>query len=756
MITLRFSLPLLAALFVVGCGKSDEPATPLAAGPPAYVGSAACQGCHSSEFDDWMGSHHQLAMQDATADTVLGDFDNAEFDYYGTTTRFFTRGGDYFVRTADENGDDQDFKVLYTFGVEPLQQYLVEFPGGRLQTLAFTWDSRSAEDGGQRWYHQFPDEYIEPGDELHWTGPQQNWNYMCAECHSTNVVMGYDAATASFNTTYDEISVGCEGCHGPGSRHVEQAELGNGRRGLVVDLDDQGNAAWIMNTDTGIAERSEVRMRPPIQPEACGRCHARRGVITDEYEFGEPLAHTHMPALLDDPLYFADGQIRDEVYVYGSFLQSKMYQAGVSCTDCHNPHSSKLKTGANPNDVCSQCHMPTTFATPDHAGHSSEQAACVDCHMDSRLYMVVDDRRDHSFRVPRPDLSVAIGTPNACTSCHEDQDAEWAAAAVDEWRGSDAPPAHFATAFAAARDGFANRELLDVINEPTTPGIARATALSLLAQPFSEADVDSLARGLSSGDPLMRIAALRQLRSLPAEARQQLPGAALLADPVRAVRIEAVTTYAGMQDLLPVQQSRAYAAAEEDLRHASLTIANRPEALSTLGDFELAEGNPVAAIERYEQALALEPRAVAARANLADTLIGVGEIARAERILREGIAIDENAAALHHALGLLLVRGGDSDAILGELRLAAELDPGNARFAYVLGIAMNSLGSTEEALAWMTDSYSRFSSDFDIAMAVATMRRDAGDEAGAVEVADELARRFPDDPRVAGLLQSLQ
>ncbi len=756
MITLRFSLPLLAALFVVGCGKSDEPATPLAAGPPAYVGSAACQGCHSSEFDDWMGSHHQLAMQDATADTVLGDFDNAEFDYYGTTTRFFTRGGDYFVRTADENGDDQDFKVLYTFGVEPLQQYLVEFPGGRLQTLAFTWDSRSAEDGGQRWYHQFPDEYIEPGDELHWTGPQQNWNYMCAECHSTNVVMGYDAATASFNTTYDEISVGCEGCHGPGSRHVEQAELGNGRRGLVVDLDDQGNAAWIMNTDTGIAERSEVRMRPPIQPEACGRCHARRGVITDEYEFGEPLAHTHMPALLDDPLYFADGQIRDEVYVYGSFLQSKMYQAGVSCTDCHNPHSSKLKTGANPNDVCSQCHMPTTFATPDHAGHSSEQAACVDCHMDSRLYMVVDDRRDHSFRVPRPDLSVAIGTPNACTSCHEDQDDEWAAAAVGEWRGPDAPPWHFATALAAARDGFANRELLDVINEPTTPGIARATALSLLAQPFSEADVDSLARGLSSGDSLTRIAALRQLRSLPAEARQQLPGAALLADPVRAVRIEAVTTYAGMQDLLPVQQSRAYAAAEEDLRHASLTIANRPEALSTLGDFELAEGNPVAAIERYEQALALEPRAVAARANLADTLIGVGEIARAERILREGIAIDENAAALHHALGLLLVRGGDSDAILGELRLAAELDPGNARFAYVLGIAMNSLGSTEEALAWMTDSYSRFSSDFDIAMAVATMRRDAGDEAGAVEVADELARRFPDDPRVAGLLQSLQ
>jgi len=488
-------------------------------------------------------------------------------------------------------------------------------------------------------------------------------------------------------------------------------------------------------------------MRPPMQPEACGRCHSRRGIIAAEYEYGEPLAHTHMPALLDEPLYFADGQILDEVYVYGSFLQSRMYRAGVSCTDCHNPHSSKLVTGANPNDVCAQCHLPTTFATPGHAGHESAQAGCVDCHMDSRLYMVVDERRDHSFRIPRPDLSLAIGTPNACSGCHEDRDDEWAAAAVADWRGDDLD-SHYGTALAAGRRGHANPALRAMMDDADTPAIARATALTLLAPPFASADVDRLTAGLTSGDPLMRIAALRRLRSLPAEDRLRLPAPGLLADPVRGVRIEAARSFAGMRDLLPLEAVRAYPGAAGELRAAFESIANRPEALASLGDFELAEGNPPAAIARYEQAVA--------RANLADALRATGDIPRAEAVLRDGIEIDDRSPALHHALGLLLVGSGRDDEVITELRIAANQAPDNPRFSYVLGIALDSLGQPDAALEWMTESYRRFESDFDIAMAVATMRRDAGDIEGALAIAGELAARYPGDPRVRGLQRSLE
>lgn len=757
----RFGQPglLFAALLIVGCSEDAPPADPIAEGPATFIGSAACQSCHEAEYRDWLGSHHELAMQVATAETVLGNFDDVTFDYYGETTRFFTRDDGFYVTTANASGQDQEFRVAYVFGVDPLQQYLVEFPGGRLQTLAFSWDARSADDGGQRWFHIYEGEYIAPDDSLHWTGLQQNWNYMCAECHSTNVRMGYDADSDAFDTTYSEISVGCEGCHGPGSTHVQLAESGaeGGAYGLAVDLDDRGSAAWNMDPDTGIAARSEPRTAPQQQPEACGRCHARRGIIAPEYEYGEPLAHTHLPALLDEGLYFDDGQILDEVYVYGSFVQSRMYAAGVTCTDCHNPHSAKLKAGEDSNDVCAQCHLPTKFNVVGHAGHAPEQAGCVDCHMASRTYMVVDDRRDHSFRIPRPDLTATIGTPNACANCHADFPPEAAVTAIDGWRGSaGAARPHFAEAFHAARNGFANDPLREVADDAAYPGIVRATAVSLLAQPLGSRDFRVIESGLGSPDPLLRIAALRHLRGLPAELRVRLPGARLLADPVRGVRIEAAAAYAGMSDLLPLEEARAFGGAAADLRTAYESLANRPDALVALATFESAEGDVSKAVRLYEHALRIEPRAVTARANLADTLRRLGEEGRAEDLLREGLALDENSAALHHALGLSVVRSGRPDEALTELRQAAELAPDNPRFAYVLGIALNSMGEQAEAVSVLRDAHARFDGDFDIAMVLATILRDSGDQEGALEIAYTLARRHPEDQNVVGLLRSLQ
>ncbi len=709
---------LVVAIIVVAitasCSQSTEPVTPPAPRPAEFVGSTECKTCHQSQYQDWQGSHHELAMQVADTATVLADFSDAEFDYFDTTTYFLTRDGEHFVRTADDQGQQQDYRVAYTFGVYPLQQYLVEFPGGRLQSLPFSWDTRAESDGGQRWFHLYGDEYIEPGDELHWTGRNQNWNFMCAECHSTNLVMGYDADTDSFNTTYSEISVGCEACHGPATTHIDQATSAtfDTSYGLLVDLGDQDDATWVMDTNSGIAARDKPRSDSQQQPESCGRCHARRGIISATYEYGKPLADTHMPALLDERLYFADGQIKDEVYVYGSFVQSKMYRAGVTCSDCHNPHSGKLVTGSDPNTVCTQCHLPDVFDTTEHHGHQSTDVGCVDCHMPERTYMGVDDRRDHNFRIPRPGLSSQLDAPLACANCHTDEEIT---SLTQPTLGS-----HYGIALAAGREAPANATLIDAIRNKDTPDIARATALTLLAAPAGAAEQSAILESIASHDPLVRIGALRALRLYPSDTRVKL-GGNLLADPVRGVRLEAASTLADVHDLLPSRFNQPFGLAAEEFRAAYLATANRPESLASLASFESNTGNTTAAVAYIERAVRLAP----------------------------------DNADLRHTMGLLYVRSGNQQAALDQFRLAVKYNPENSRYIYVLGIALNSLGQPVDALAVLDTARVQFPDNFEIGWAVVTMRRDRGEREAALRVLDELRSQFPGNRDLEALRQAL-
>jgi tetratricopeptide (TPR) repeat protein len=704
----------LIVALTAACSDSSEPGSPSPARPAEFIGSSACESCHTTQYQDWLGSHHELAMQVADSSTVLADFNSTEFEYFDAITYFFTRDGEYYVRTADGRGQQQDYRVAYTFGVYPLQQYLVEFPGGRLQSLPFSWDTRTQIDGGQRWFHLYGDEYIGPGDELHWTGRNQNWNFMCAECHSTNLVMGYAADTHSFNTTYSEISVGCEACHGPATSHIDQAKNGafDTGYGLLVDLDDQRGTSWIMDTDSGIAARDKPHSGSQQQPESCGRCHARRGVITATYEYGKPLADTHMPALLDERLYFADGQIKDEVYVYGSFVQSKMYRAGVTCSDCHNPHSGKLVAGPDPDAVCTQCHLPSVFDTTAHHEHQSTEVGCVDCHMPERTYMGVDDRRDHNFRIPRPGLSAQLDAPLACANCHTDAEIE-----------SFAQPAigsHYGLALAAGRTGSANATLVDAIRNDNTPDIARATALTLITAPADAAEESAIAASVASPSALVRIGALRALRLYPADTRLIL-GGDLLADPVRGVRLEAVSLLADVHDLLPAKFNINFGVAAEEYRGSYLATANRPASLASLASFEANTGNTTVAVPYMERAVQLAP---------------------------------ENAD-LRHSMGLLYVRSGNQQAALEQFRLAAEYDPANSRYVYVFGVALNSLGQPAEALAVLDAARIQFPDNFDIGWAVVTMRRDRGEREIALRVLDELRSQFPGNRDLEALRQSL-
>jgi tetratricopeptide (TPR) repeat protein len=754
---LRHLLACGAVLLLSACGEAPHPGAIVSNAVAVFVGSDSCRQCHAPQYAGWRGSDHDLAMQVADASTVLGDFDDARFEYFDRTTQFRRDGDAFVVRTGGAGGLVQDFRVAYTFGVRPLQQYLVEFPGGRLQTLPFTWDSRPAAAGGQRWFHIYGEEYIGPDDPLYWTRREQNWNSMCAECHSTDLDVGYDVAGDSFATRWSEIDVGCEACHGPGSRHSAQAVAGRfgADYGFPVDLDDRGRAVWRMNPGTGIAERSELAMRPPQQPEACGRCHARRGVMTPAYEYGRPLADTHLPALLDENLYFADGQIQGEVYVYGSFLQSRMYRAGVSCSDCHDPHSLQLVTAGAPSEVCGRCHLASRFATVQHQHHEPGQVGCVDCHMAARVYMGVDARRDHSFRVPRPDLSVKTGAPNACTACHQDRDPGWAASILHEQWGVgsiDAP--HFATALYAARAGHANAALRAAMDDPSTPGIARATALALMRGPLSDADILHVRQGLQDADALVRIGALRAMGGWPPQWRVRL-AAALLTDPVRGVRIEAASLLADTAQQLQPPESQAFDDAAREYRAAQMAVASRPAAHSNLGSFAAAHGELEEALQQFETALRMAPEFTPARVNMADALRRRGDEARGEALLREGLRLEPRDATLHHALGLLLARAGRYDVALPELRRAAALQPQNARFAYVYGVALNSTGESQQAVDVLRAAYARAPTDFDIASALVTILRDRGETGRAREIAGELAERYPDNRDAAALLDAL-
>jgi hypothetical protein len=369
---------------------------------PTFVGSQQCIDCHQEESTLWRGSHHDLAMQPANGETVLGNFNNASFDYFGTVSAFYQQDDQYFVKTDGPDGALTDYPIAYTFGAYPLQQYLIELPQGKLQALSIAWDSREQSSGGQRWFHLYPGEHIKHNDELHWTGINQNWNYMCADCHSTNLQKNYSHAEKTYATTWSEIDVACEACHGPASAHTTWAEQANAAladKGFAFRFNERDDLIWQVDSSTGNATRSRPK-HTNLEIETCAACHSRRGTAHPGVLPGEPLLNNFNVSLLSEALYYPDGQINDEVYVYGSFAQSRMYHAGVTCSDCHNPHSLELR--AEGNNLCAQCHSPAKYDGQGHHLHASGStgAACVNCHMPEKTYMVVDPRRDHSFRVP--------------------------------------------------------------------------------------------------------------------------------------------------------------------------------------------------------------------------------------------------------------------------------------------------------------------------------------------------------------------
>ena len=708
-------------------------------------------------------------MDHATEKSVLGDFNDASFDYYGVKSRLFRKNDKFVVETDGPDGKLATFEVKYTFGIYPLQQYLVGFPDGRLQALSLAWDSRPKEEGGQHWFHLYPNEEIKHDDILHWTKLNQNWNFMCAECHSTGVRKNYDAANDRYNTTWAEISVACETCHGQGSHHVAWArdqrswwpvrKPENRSKGLPVLFDERSDITWRIDPKTGNPRRN---FPPPIlrkEVETCGLCHARRAEFSEEWVPGRWLSDTHAVSELSRGLYFADGQMRDEVYNYGSFKQSKMFAAGVTCSDCHDPHSAKLKISGD--GVCLQCHASDKYATAAHNRHDAVKAtvACASCHMPAHTYMVVDRRHDHSLRVPRPDLSVKLGTPNPCHDCHTDKTAEWAAAAIESWYGSTREGfQNYVDAFHAAwtDQPDAAKLLADVAADRNAPAFARASALTDLAPSLSPANAELARAGLSDPDPMVRIGAIDMLETVPVNQIWPLVSP-LLSDPSRGVRVRAASLLAMVPtaNQPPADRERFDRAASEFVEAQRLND-DRPESRSTLGSFLSKCGRPVEAEAEYKTALRLNRQYAPAAVNLAELYRSLGRDGDGEGALRAAITAVPQDAGLHYSLGLVLVRLRRSDEALGELEKAANLDLGQARYAYVYAVALHSAGRTNEATAILEGNLVRHPNDRDTLAALISFSRESGDISSALEYAERLRLILPEAPGLTGLIQDLR
>ena len=601
---------------------------------PEYVGRQTCAQCHNDQVHAWTGSHHDLAM-DLTSDaTVLADFDDATYTYEGLTSRMFRRDGNFYINTEGSDGQMADFEIKYVIGVEPLQQYMVEFDDGRVQVLRETWDTNR-----KQWFYAYPpdvkNERLAPDDPLHWTGAQSNWNFMCADCHTTNLKKNFDVATDTYHTTFSEMDVSCETCHGPGSIHVELAE--------------SRSMFWDRNHGYGLAKLKGTSSKQEI--ESCAKCHMRRGRhLADDYRPGGELCDHFAAAVLREPLYHADGQINDEVYVYGSFIQSKMHAKGVRCTDCHDPHTTKLKHEGNL--LCTSCHQHPAqkYDTPAHHHHKagSAGAQCVECHMPEKHYMIIDPRRDHSLRVPRPDLSVDLRTPNACTDCHLEMElekaggdaerpyyADWLAEAqrtpgdardrierldrwslehTTKWYGEHKERRkHFAHALAAARSGDPKAEgvLVELLRRPNESDIVRATALFELGIRGDRSGPSAAMQALEDKSPLVRAAALSVLLDAPLQSRPDREStplakvAPLLADPVRLVRIEAARVLAPYVKFMTAAERSQFDQAAVEFIAGNYLSSDTAEAHREVAIFHEYLGDHKAADAAIETALRL-------------------------------------------------------------------------------------------------------------------------------------------------------
>lgn len=723
-----------AIIITIECCKTADP-TPAPASNN-YTGSVSCKSCHQQEHADWQQSHHYMAMQPATDSFVLGDFNNSTLTADGVTSRFFKKDGRFFINTEGDDGKYHDYEVKYVFGFTPLQQYLVEFPGGRMQATRVSWDCVS-----KKWFHQYAGDKIPAGDWLHWTGNGQNWNTMCAGCHSTNVKKGYNPDTDTYHTTYNEINVSCESCHGPGQQHIEYINGNEYKEGKRI-------AGSLLQLYAGSGQMPEVN--------TCGYCHARRVDITEQVPVGAEVMQDYIPELPTREFFYADGQMNDEDYNYTSFLQSRMFHKGVQCSNCHNPHSGQLKL--NGPLVCGQCHQAEKYEAPAHTLHApgTNNVNCITCHMPSKVYMGNDLRHDHSFRIPRPDLTDKYGTPNTCNACHSNKTAKWAAEKIAAQFG-DKRRYHFAEDLVPGSQLNAQSEthLNKLLTDTAIPDIVRAATLRYFSLLGTENAGRVLARHSTDSNALVRRTALSGLLNYAPSVWMDAASKAL-EDPALGVRIAAANLMTSLpSSQMPSNYFAAFSRAKTQLDQFIIFQTDFAQGNLQAGDYYRRQNDLLAAEKFYRRAIAKDSQLVVARTNLAATLNATGKNQEAMQQLVVASRIDPRNDHIWYSLGLLYAEMKDYAAAEKALTQCIALNQNNLRAQYNYGLLLQQQGKTAAAANVYTKALQADPYNGDILNALVILYAQQGQAEKALQYGRILKQYHGNNPAYANLLRQL-
>ncbi len=632
------------------------------ASEPVFTGSDACISCHESEYDAWKQSDHYKSMQVANRRTVLGDFNKTAFVSKGFTNRMFKKDSSFYMVLKNQKGVADTFRVEYTFGYYPLQQYIVEFPKGRYQCTQIAWDSRE-----KKWFDLYPNLHIQPDEWMHWTGGSQTWNGMCADCHSTNLEKNYNESTNAYHTTWDEIDVACESCHGPGSEHVR-----------IAQKNPDSEAAYSSVFLGKNSQQSE-------QIQFCARCHSRRSQLNNNFNHTENWMQQYSPDILRPGLYFADGQIKDEVYVWGSFTQSKMYMNGVRCTDCHDPHTYKRKLPGN--QLCNQCHASQVYDTKSHHFHEqgTEGAKCESCHMPGRYYMVNDYRPDHSFRVPRPDLSVKYDVPNACNKCHDDKSARWAANQVVKWYGKKRKFHYSEVLTKAVNHESSPEEINQLMKNDSVPEIAKATAIYYLEYYPGNESMEVLLSSLNSRSSLVRRTAVEGLATYDINLTVTRL-AQMLYDTAQIVRLAAFNTLTGTDFSSQPEIRAKYEQVKQEFFDAHKNNADFPSEMFNMGQYYQRTGQTALAQQYYEKTLETDNYQNMARMNLSIIYNTQNENQKAVDLLKKVVGQEPNYDPAYYSLGLVFAEMSQPDSAIFYLNKCIQINNQNTDAYYNLGL----------------------------------------------------------------------